>query len=77
MQIDRQSLDRLLSLNDKQLGRVIEKLASDNGIDISSLNIDMRNIAAIRGALSSATDEDIARLAKEIESFRQNGGGGR
>ncbi len=78
MQIDKQSLDRLLSLSDRQLARVIDKLAAENGIDPSSFNINPADIASIRSALSKATDEDISRLAEQLEAFkRQNGGTGK
>lgn len=77
MQIDKQSLERLLSLNDRQLKNIINKLATENGIDPASFNIDPKDIASIRGALSSATDADIERLAKQYEDFKRNGGGKR
>ena len=74
MQIDKQSLDRLLSLNDRQLLNIINKLASENGIDPASFNINPKDIASIRGALSSATDADIARLAQQYENFKRSEG---
>ena len=77
MQIDKQSLQRLLSLNDRQLAAGIGKLAADNGIDPASFNINPNDIASIRGALSSATDADLARLSAQLEQFKRNGGGRR
>ena len=67
MQIDRASLEKLLNLNDRQLKLVINKLAADSGIDPSTLNIDPKNIQSIREALSSATDADLARVARMYE----------
>ncbi len=74
MQFDRQSLERLLSLNDRQLALVITKLAAQNGIDISSFNIDPRDIASVRRALSSASDADLMRVKEQYEDFKKNGG---
>ena len=71
MQIDRESLEKLLNLNDRQLKMVINKLAADSGIDPAALNIDTKNIQSIRSALSSATDADLARIAEMYEQNRK------
>ena len=44
MQIDRASLEKLLSLNDRQLQHFITKLAADSGIDPATFNINLREI---------------------------------
>ena len=72
MQIDREALEKLLTLNDRQLKVVIGKLAADSGIDPASLNIDPKNIESIRRALSSATDADLAAEIR-LESYKQAG----
>lgn len=77
MQLDKQALDRLLSMNDRQLAMVINKLAVQNGIDLSSFNLDPKDIASVRQALGSATDEDLRRVSEQYENFRKNGGRGR
>ena len=71
MQIDRNSLEKLLSLNDRQLKLVISKLAADSGIDPASFNIDPKDIQSIRQALSTATDSDLARVAEMYEQNRK------
>lgn len=68
MQINRENLDKLLSLNDRQLKMMITKIAAQSGIDPAQFNIDANNIKSIRKVLGSATDEDIARIAREYES---------
>lgn len=68
MQINRENLDKLLSLNDRQLKMMITKIAAQGGIDPAQFNIDASNIQSIRRVLGSATDEDIARIAREYES---------
>lgn len=71
MQIDRNALEKLLSLNDRQLKLVINKLAAESGIDLSGFNIDSRDIDSIRRGLSSATDSDIQRVAQMYEQNRK------
>ena len=65
MQINRESLDKLLSLNDFQLKMMINKLAAQGGINPAEFNIDPRSIESIRRVLSSATDADLARIAEQ------------
>ena len=72
MQIDREALEKLLTLNDRQLKMVIGKLAADSGIDPASLNIDPKNIESIRRARSSATDADLERIAQAYEQNQKN-----
>lgn len=72
MQIDREALEKLLTLNDRQLKMVIGKLAADSGIDPASLNIAPKNIESIRRALSSATDADLERIAQAYEQNQKN-----
>ena len=74
MQFDKQALDRLLSMNDRQLSYMINKVAAENGIDLSSFNMDPKDIASVRHALSGATDADIRRVAEQYEDFKRNGG---
>lgn len=71
MQIDRESLEKLLSLNDRQLKLVINKLAADSGIDPAAFNINTQDIESIRRALSTATDSDLARVAEMYEQNRK------
>ena len=68
MQINRENLNKLLSLNDRQLKAMITKIAAQGGIDPSQFNIDTGNVQSIRNVLGSATDEDIERIAREYES---------
>ena len=65
MNINRENLDKLLSLNDFQLKMMINKLASQSGIDPKDLNIDPSSVESIRRVLSSATDADLERIATQ------------
>ena len=71
MQIDREALNKLLTLNDRQLKLFISKLAADSGIDPADFNINPRDIESIRQALTSATDRDLARIAEAYEKNRK------
>ena len=72
MQINRENLNKLLALNDFQLKMMVNKLATQGGIDPSTLNIDPSSIESIRRVLSSATDEDIERIATEYAANQKN-----
>ena len=74
MQIDRQSLDKLLALNDRQLSLVINKIAASSGLDLSSFNIDPKDIENVRRALKGATDDDLRRVAEQYEASKRRGG---
>lgn len=67
MQINRENLEKLLSLNDRQLKMIVQRLAAQSGIDPKALNIDTGSIESIRRALSSATDADLTRIAEQYE----------
>ena len=72
MQIDQNTLARLLSLDDARLGDVIRRIASESGIDPSALGLDPNSIGQIRSALGSATAEDLLRLNTVYEDYRRN-----
>ena len=71
MQLDRASLDKLLTLNDRQLQNIMTRLAAQSGIDPKEFNIDLASVASIRKALMGATDEDLQRIAEQYEANRQ------
>lgn len=73
MQLDRNALERLLSLNDAQLKYIITRLAVDNGLELSAFNISGGDISSIRRALQNATDEDIARAAEQLGRGKRGG----
>ena len=74
MEINRENLNKLLALNDKQLKMMITRIAASSGIDPAQFNIDTGSIQSIRQALGSATDDDLRRIA---EQYGQNGKGRR
>lgn len=70
MQLDKKTLERMLSLNDEQLKGIIRSLAENSGLDLSEFNISPNDIKSIRNALSGATDEDLRRAAEQMRGFR-------
>lgn len=76
MTLDRNAVEKLLALNDKQLMLVIKKLTAEAGIDPSLIQFTPANVQALRTALSMATDEDLARAGEQLARMKKNGGEG-
>ena len=72
MEIKRENIDKLLSLSDWQLKMIIQKIATESGIDPHQFNIDTNSIESIRRALSSASDEDLKKIAEQYEQNQKN-----
>ena len=73
MILDRNALNRLLSLNDKQLKAVLERLAAESGLDLSALKVSPDDIASVRSALSGATDRDLEEAARKLSEKKREG----
>ena len=73
MILDRNALNRLLSLNDKQLKAVLQRLAAESGLDLSALNVSPDDIASVRSALSGATDRDLEEAARKLSEKKREG----
>lgn len=71
MQLDQRMLNRLLAMNDDQLGNLIGEIAREAGIDPSELGLNPQNVAQIRSALGSATDEDLQKMNAVYEEYRR------
>ena len=70
MQFDRKALDRLLMLNDKQLEQVVRKLATDYGLDLTTLNVNATNMQELRRALRHADDSTLRNLGEQLKNGR-------
>ena len=73
MQLDRNAINRLLSMSDSQLKFIITKLAVDNGLDLATFNITSTDIGSIRRALESATDADLALATEQLMRGKKGG----
>lgn len=70
MQIDREALEKIQNLNDRQLKMLISRLVAESGIDPAQFHIDPKSIESIRHALRTASDEDLRRIAEQYEANR-------
>ena len=75
MQIDKNMVDRILSLDDTELWQAIVLIAKEAGFDLSSQKISPKDIAKIRAMLGGASEKDIERAAKKLEAIRRVKGG--
>ena len=70
MQLDRNALNRLLALNDRQLEMLIQTLVQQHGLDLSRFQVREGDMNALRRAIQNASDEDLLELTRQL-------GGGR
>ena len=73
MQLDRKSLDRLLSLNDRQLAAIVEKLATEYGLDLSRFQIQPGDMEGLRRAIRGASDRELLELTQQLSRGKSNG----
>ena len=76
MQFDEKAIRRLMSLSDRQLEELIQKIGNESGIDLSSFHITSTDAASIRYALANFTESDLERAAAELNAYK-NGKRGR
>lgn len=72
MQIDKNLLDQLISLDDQTLSRTISLLANAAGIDQSSANAAISDLRSVRSSLGNATNADISRAVSMLGEERVN-----
>ena len=71
MQFDRKSVDRILNMDDDSLRQLIAGLARNAGIDPAALKIGTADLASLRRAFGTMSDEELRRLTGQTG---QNGG---
>ncbi len=71
MQIDKNTLNMLLTLNDAQLVNIIKTISEKSGLDLSSFNITTNDVKSIRHALETASEEDIRKAQESINKFKK------
>ena len=74
MTLDRNAVEKLLALNDRQLALVIKKLMAEAGLDPAMVQLNSSGIAALRAALAMATDEDLKHASEQLAKLQKNGG---
>ncbi len=73
MKIDKKMLDQILTMNDDQLWKTIQLVASKSGLN-SAKNLERpKDMSKIRNTLSEINDEDISRIGELIKKGKNNG----
>ncbi len=67
MKFDKKMIDMVLMLNDDQLWKTIQLVASKSGFDGIKNMEKPRDMSKIRSTLSSLSDEDIKRVSELIK----------
>ncbi len=70
MQLDERSINRLLSLNDKQLEELILKIGKESGIDLGTFHISSTDAQSIRSALRGFTSADLERANEALHAYQ-------
>ncbi len=71
MNIDKKLLSELANLDDKTLMSAIRMVAMSGGIDIGKEPLDASRLAALREAMRSATDADLANAKKLFDGYKK------
>ncbi|MBR2908146.1 MAG: hypothetical protein IKC26_08935 [Clostridia bacterium] len=70
MQLDERSINRLLSLSDKQLEELIRRIGKESGIDLSTFHITSTDAESIRGALRGFTPADLEKANEALNAYQ-------
>jgi len=70
MNIDKNLLNTLASLDDASLSSAIKMIAASGGIGQGALSFDKSSLDALRSALRGATDSDIAAIKKLFDEYK-------
>ena len=77
MQFDRKSVDRMLNMEDESRRQLIAGLARDAGLDPAALKVSSADLAALRRAFGSMSDEELQQMRKKFDGqMGRNGGEG-
>lgn len=69
MNIDKNMLNALASLDDKALTTTIRMIASASGVDLGNMQFDPKTLDALRTAMRGANDADVANAKRIFEVF--------
>ncbi len=71
MNLNKNSINMLLSLDDAHLSVLIRQFAANAGIPADTLKLGKPELDGIRNALSLATDGDLSRAAELLKNYNQ------
>lgn len=74
MMLDKNAIERLLSLDDTALTAVIRQLAASAGVDTKNLRFGSAELTNIRRALSLATEGDTSLAMDILKNFKRQSG---
>lgn len=77
MKIDKKTLDMLSSLPDDKLWQVLNVIASSSGISLGAPPNDKEQIARLREAMGSVTENDLDRAEQIVDIYRGGGKNGK
>lgn len=69
MQLDKNAIDKLLTLDDRGLWNVIRMIAAQSGVSLPD-RIGGSELASLRSALGSASDADIAAASELLRAMK-------
>ena len=70
---DKNTVKQLLKLSDGELLSVIRQICADNNVDLSRINIGIKEVAMLRMVLMNASDADIERFLSYLGGGKKNG----
>lgn len=73
MKIDKKTIDRVLTLNDDQLWKIIETVASKSGISKDKALERPKDMTKIRNTLSGLSEEEITRITELFKKGKIDG----
>lgn len=73
MKLDKKMIDFVLKMNDEQLWKTIQTVASKSGISAVKNMEKPKDMSKIRSVLSGLTNEDITRVTEIIKRGNENG----
>ena len=68
MNIDKETLDKLLTLSDAEFKRKVSKAADAAGIQNDKLDKMLKDIKGVKKTLSDMSESDLKRVAKTISA---------
>lgn len=66
MNLNKKAISRLLAMSDEELSAVIRTVAAEAGADVSKISLTSADMAKLRAALSVASADEIAQLARQF-----------
>ena len=73
MQLDPNTVNRLLSQSDEKLWSAIRMIASQNGLSLPSTTPPSEDMSRLRSAIAGISDNDIGNAVRIVNEMRRRG----